>query len=65
MAIKPRTLSGFMELAMRIGCVLLLPALICVWGVYVAEIMAWSGAAILLMWGYYRKLRRLEKSMAK
>ncbi|MBQ8201897.1 MAG: MATE family efflux transporter [Clostridia bacterium] len=54
-------LSGFMELAMRIGCVLLLPALIGVWGVYVAEIMAWSGAAILLMWGYYRRIRLLQK----
>ena len=39
---------------------LLLPGLIGEWGVYTAEIMAWVGAAILLMWGYYRRMRILE-----
>jgi hypothetical protein len=30
------------------------------WGVYIAEIAAWGGAAVLLMWGYYRRMRALE-----
>lgn len=47
--------SGIVELAMRIGCVLLLPLLIGEWGVYIAEISAWIGAAILLIWGYYHR----------
>lgn len=52
--------SGIVELAMRIGCVLLLPLLIGEWGVYIAEISAWIGAAILLIWGYYHRMRRLR-----
>ena len=55
--------SGFVELVMRIGCVLLLPALLGALGVYTAEIMAWIGAALLLMWGYYRELRRLARQI--
>jgi len=53
-------ISGFVELAMRILCALFLPAVMGEWGVYTAEIMAWVGAAILLMWGYYRRMRILE-----
>lgn len=53
-------LSGAVELVMRVGAALLLPRLIGEWGVYIAEIMAWIGAAILLIWGYYRRMRRLE-----
>lgn len=52
--------SGFIELAMRILCALLLPSIMGEWGVYVAEIAAWVGAAILLMWGYYRRMRQLS-----
>ena len=43
-----------------LGAALLLPRLIGEWGVYIAEIMAWIGAAILLIWGYYRRMRLLE-----
>ena len=57
-------LSGFVELAMRILCALLLPGLMGEWGVYIAEIAAWGGAAILLMWGYYRRMRLLESKCA-
>lgn len=57
--------SGFVELAMRILCALLLPAVMGEWGVYVAEIGAWGGAAILLMWGYYRRIRQLEALRAR
>lgn len=53
-------LSGAVELVMRVGAALLLPRLIGEWGVYIAEIMAWIGAAILLIWGYYRRMRLLE-----
>ena len=53
-------LSGAVELVMRVGAALLLPLLIGEWGVYIAEIMAWIGAAILLIWGYYRRMRLLE-----
>lgn len=52
--------SGIVELVMRIGCALLLPLLIGEWGVYIAEVSAWFGAAALLIWGYYRRMRLLE-----
>lgn len=52
--------SGFVELVMRILCALVLPGLMGEWGVYIAEIAAWGGAAVLLMWGYYRRMRALE-----
>ena len=48
--------SGFVELAMRIGSALLLPKLMGVWGVYLAEIAAWIGAGIFLIIGCYRQL---------
>lgn len=57
--------SGGIELAMRVSCILLLPALIGEWGVYFAEIAAWIGAAILLMAGYYHRIHKLERSMKK
>lgn len=53
--------SGFVELVMRIGCILLLPALIGEWGVYTAEIMAWIGAGILLIICCWRTIGRMEK----
>ena len=56
-------LSGVVELAMRILCALVLPSLMGDMGVYLSEISAWIGAAILLMWGYYRRIHKLERSM--
>lgn len=53
-------ISGFVELGMRVGCALLLPSLFGVWGIYVAEITAWIGAAILLIIFCCRELRHLE-----
>lgn len=52
--------SGIIELVMRIGNALLLPLLIGEWGVYIAEISAWIGAAVFLIWGYYRRMRLLS-----
>ena len=53
--------SGFMELFMRIVMLLILPGLMGHWGVYFAEVSAWFGAMVLLMWGYYRHVRRLSE----
>ncbi len=55
--------SGFVELVMRIACAVILPRFLGEWGVYISEIAAWGGAAVLLIWGYYRRIRVLEKSM--
>ena len=57
--------SGFVELAMRVGAALLLPMLLGVWGVYLAEIAAWAGAGAFLALGCYRWLRRLETAKPK
>ena len=57
-------LSGFVELAMRLGAALLLPPLIGEWGVYSAEVLAWLGAAVLLMFGYFRRMRILQKQLS-
>ena len=53
-------ISGFVELVMRIGSALLLPLLLGVWGIYLAEIAAWAGAAVLLIIGCYRRLHSLD-----
>lgn len=55
-------LSGFMELALRMLCVLLLPARIGVWGIYFADGVGWIGAAILLYCSYCVVYRRSVKS---
>ena len=52
--------SGGLELLMRMLSAVTLPLLLGDWGVYLSEIAAWVGAAILLMWGYYRRVRQLE-----
>jgi Na+-driven multidrug efflux pump len=49
--------SGFVELALRVGTALLLPMLLGYWGVYLAEIAAWIGAGIFLIIGCYHRLR--------
>ncbi len=52
--------SGFVELALRIGAALLLPIIIGYWGVYLAEATAWISAGIFLMIGYYRRIKKIE-----
>ncbi len=54
-------LSGFIELALRVGAALLLPALIGTWGVYLAEIAAWIGAGVFLIIGCCRRLRTVQQ----
>ncbi len=56
--------SGVVELVMRIACAVLLPLLLGEWGIYISEIAAWGGAAVLLIWGYYRRVRLLERKLA-
>lgn len=52
-------ISGVVELVMRISCALLLPRMIGEYGVYLAEVAAWSGAAVLLFCSYRKDIRRL------
>ena len=55
--------SGFVELVMRILCAVVLPLFMGEWGIYLSEIAAWVGAAILLMWGYYHRMAQLDMKM--
>ncbi len=52
--------SGFVEMAMRVGTALLLPLLMGDEGLYFVEVSAWVGAAVLLTAGYYRQMRKME-----
>lgn len=54
--------SGFIEMALRIGTVMLLPLAIGQAGVFYAEVAAWAGAAVLLAIGYYVRIHGLTKS---
>ncbi len=51
-------LSGAAELIMRVGAALLLPNLIGQDGIYLAEVAAWTGAAVLLVIAYIQKERK-------
>ncbi|MBQ8080621.1 MAG: MATE family efflux transporter [Clostridia bacterium] len=57
-------LSGVVELIMRVLSALLLPRLLGEWGVYLAEVLAWLGAMLLLMFGYLYRARSIEKPKA-
>lgn len=52
--------SGIIELIMRVAAALILPLFMGKWGVYIAEVAAWSGAAVLLITAYYRKINKLD-----
>ena len=56
-------LSGGVELICRIASALILPLFFGEWGVYFSEITAWIGAAVLLMWGYRRRMRLIDIGM--
>ncbi|MBQ8094442.1 MAG: MATE family efflux transporter [Clostridia bacterium] len=53
-------LSGFIELVLRITSALVLPRFFGMSGVYAAEILAWIGAAIFLIFGYYRRMHHIS-----
>lgn len=52
--------SGFAELVMRVAAALILPIFLGEWGVYIAEVAAWFGAALLLVTAYYIKINKLD-----
>lgn len=54
-------LSGIMELVMRVGVVLILPAFFGENSLYFAELAAWIGADILLISAYHIRMRKLKK----
>lgn len=51
--------SGVAEFSMRIGCALVLPLWLGQSGIYFAEIAAWTGAVIILITFYYRRMHHL------
>ena len=53
--------SGIAEFVMRTGSALLLPALIGYWGVFWAEVLAWTGADLILVPSYYLSLRKIRR----
>ena len=52
-------ISGIVELIMRIATAFLLPRIAGEYGVYFAEVAAWTGAALLLFFGYKRELQKI------
>ncbi len=53
-------ISGIVELVMRMSMALLLPLLLKEYGVYLAEVSAWLGAAVLLAVAYAKKMQRYQ-----
>ena len=53
--------SGIAELLMRTSGVLLLPAILGENGIFIAEVLAWLGADIILIPSYYITLRKVSK----
>lgn len=54
--------SGIGELIMRTGGVLILPALLGQYGIFVAEVLAWVGADMILIPSYFVNLRKLKEN---
>ena len=53
--------SGIAEFIMRTGGVLILPVLMGEEGIFVAEVMAWMGADLILVPSYFLTLRKISK----
>lgn len=49
-------ISGFAEFIMRTGSALILPAFVGYWGIFYAEVLAWLGADVILVYGYYKTI---------
>lgn len=56
------TLSGFMELGLRILAVLFLPGLLGRWAIYLANPLGWLGAMLLLAVSYHRAYRQKSRT---
>jgi len=57
-------ISGILELFLRVSLVFILPAVIGSVGVFIAEVAAWIGAAIMQMIVYYLRIHRMLKNEA-
>lgn len=55
-------ISGIVELFMRVSAALLLPHFIGVYGIYMAEVLAWIGAAVLLYICYRINIKKIENN---
>ncbi len=53
-------LSGFVEMAVRIGVAVILPIVMGREGIFYAEVGAWAGAAVLLVSSYFVRMTRLS-----
>ena len=53
--------SGAAELVMRIMTIVFLPRLIGTEGLFWAEILAWTGADVVLITSYYVKIAKIKK----
>ena len=61
--VVPSTVSGGIELVMRVGVSLTLPHLIGVYGVFFAEVSAWIAAAVQIILSYYFCVPRIKRRM--
>lgn len=52
-------ISGIVEFFMRVGVVMILPKFIGENGIFYAEVVAWTGAAVLLAFFYYKDIRKI------
>ena len=52
--------SGIAEFVMRTGGVLILPALMGENGIFIAEVLAWLGADLILVPSYFITLKRIS-----
>lgn len=57
-------ISGILELVIRVSLVFILPAIVGSIGVFLAEVAAWIGAAIMQMIVYYLRIHRMLKKEA-
>lgn len=55
-------ISGFVELVMRVGVALILPIYIQENGIFYAEVVAWTGAELILMISYHIIMKKHRKS---
>ena len=56
--------SGIAEFIMRAVSAVFLPMLIGENGIFYAEIMAWTGAVIILIISYFAVIRRIERMIS-
>ena len=57
--------SGIAEFIMRAGSVFLLTALMGPTGTFIAEVLAWLGADLILIPSYFITIRKVEKRLKK